>query len=210
MRRSATALLVSGLQNDYFDAKGALAATGSDISAVQAIVPAVERVLGAARDADCLIVHVQERTLEGGMSDSPAWRAQYELNGWQDTFAAEGTWGEEALDGFAPQDDELVVERYRPGAIYDTRASVLLRSAGVGRVVVVGAETHRTILATAIQAACLDYEVVVPEGAVASADPARHAAAITVLGSWAHVVDVDGAVERLARLPRPMHRTLEG
>jgi nicotinamidase-related amidase len=192
---SATALLLSGLQNDFFDPRGALAASGADLSAIQAIVPDVEHVLRGAREAGYLIVHTPERTLEAGMSDSPAWRRQYELNGWLDSFAAERTWGEEALDGFEPKAGEPVVHRYRAGALSDTRASVLQRSADVGRVILVGVETHRAILATAIQAVCLDYEIVVPESAVASADPEHHAAAISVLRSWAHVVGVDGALD---------------
>ena len=197
MPGSATALLVSGLQNDFFDERGALAVSSADVSGLRAIVPTIERVLAVAREVGCLVVHTPERTLEAGMSDSSAWGVQYELNSWSRAFAAEGTWGEDPLAGFAAEAGEPVVHRYRAGALYDTRASVLLRSAGIGRLILVGAETHRTILATAIQAACLDYEVVVPEAAVASADRERHDTAIAVLRSWAHVVDVDEALDEL-------------
>jgi nicotinamidase-related amidase len=195
--------MATGFQNDFVADEGALAATSGGVDAIQAMLPEAARVLAAAREAGWLVVHLPERTLRDGMSDSDAWRAQRALNGWRTAFAAEGSWGERFVEGFEPEPGELVVERSRPGALVDTRASVLLRSAGASRVVLVGVETHRSILATAIQAVCLDYEVVVPIQAVASADEALARAAVDVLRSWAQVVDVDSLVAEAAPAREP-------
>lgn len=197
MGRAPTALVLLGLQHDVCDPRGALAAAGGDVSGMPAMLGAAARVLEAARTAGAPIVHAPEQALAGGLSDSRAWRAQLELNGLAEPPAAEGTWGEEIVAGFEPREDELVVPRHRPGALYDTRASVLLRSARVRRLVLVGAETHRAVLATAVQAVSLDFEVIVPVDAVAAADPLLGVAAVQVLGSWARVAELEAAVEEL-------------
>lgn len=197
MQLGGTAVLLSGLQRDFCDERGALVAGGGDAAEIQLMLPYAERVLAAARAAGSLVLHVPERTLRDGMSDSSAWRAQYALNGWSNAIAVEGSWGEGAVDGFVPEAGEPVVHRYRPGALYDTRTVVLLRSACISRVVLVGAETHRTILATAIQAACLDYDVVIPQQAVASSQSELGEAALLAMRSWARVVETTELLREL-------------
>lgn len=192
-----TAFLLSGLQHDFCSEHGALAALGADLTAVQAALPQVQRVLTAVRTAGLLVIHLPEQALRGGMSDSHAWQDQRARNGWRHAIAAEGGWGEGFVEGFGPERGEPVVHRHRPGGLYDTRASVLLRSAGVAQVILAGVETHRTILATAIQAACLDYRVVIPAQAVASTEPVLGPAAIQSLGSWARLLDVDDLLHEL-------------
>jgi nicotinamidase-related amidase len=192
---SSTALLVCGLQNDLCSDNGAFASAGFDISPIGSMLPEARRVLTLARDAAMLVLHLPEEVLPGGASEAPAWREQGTFNGWPATAFRKGTWGAEAIGGFLPLAGEPVVPRHRSGGLSDTRAAVLLRSAGVRRVILVGAETHRAILATAIQAVCLDLEVLVPRDAVAGIAEPVSAAALQVLASYARLVSVDDMLE---------------
>jgi|GEM_PF-5539724 len=200
----ALGLIACGFQRDFCERDGALAASGRSVEPIRAILGEAERVLAAARAAGIVVLHSPERALARGMSDSPAWRDQARLNGWTQPIAAEGEPGERILDAFAPLPGELVVPRHRPGALIDSRASVLLRSAGVDRVIVIGVELHRAVLATALQAVCLDYRVSVPRDAVGGSDAAAGRAALAALASWARVVATD---ELLAALPAPRPAT---
>ena len=55
-----TALLVIDMQRDFLDARGYAAKAGLDIAPLQAAVPAVHRLLDAARAAGLMIVHTRE------------------------------------------------------------------------------------------------------------------------------------------------------
>src|SRR5688572_18101023 len=56
----STALLVIDLQNDFLAPDGYLAKKGYDLSPLRAILPAVNRVIDAARAAGCLIVFTRQ------------------------------------------------------------------------------------------------------------------------------------------------------
>jgi biuret amidohydrolase len=153
------------------------------------MMPAARSILSIARSSGMPVLHLPECALQNGLSDSAGWRDQRARNGWPEELAHEGTWGHAFVPALAPTVGELVVDRYRPGGLVDTRAPVLLRAGNVRRVVVAGVETHRAILATAIQAVCLDFEVVIARESVGSTDIDRGEAALEVLqSSWAEVV----------------------
>ena len=57
---TSTALLVIDLQNDFLSPDGYLANKGYDLSPLRAILPAVNRVIDAARAAGCLIVFTRQ------------------------------------------------------------------------------------------------------------------------------------------------------
>lgn len=193
----AVALIACGFQHDFCDPNGALAASGRSVEPIVEMLGEAERILAAAREAGVVVLHSPERVLLHGISDSPAWRDQAQLNGWTEPIAVEGEPGERVLDAFAAISGELCVPRHRPGALIDSRASVLLRSARVDRVIVIGVELHRAILATALQAVCLDYRVTVARAAVAGTDVRAGNAALEVLASWARVVETDELLEGL-------------
>lgn len=184
-----TALLLTGFQNDFCHPLGALGTGGRELGSVREAVPAALRLLEEARRAGVAVVHVAEVTLSDGLSDSEAWARRRRGAGGPGLAAVQGSWGHRFLEGFDPHPEELVVNRYRPTSLSDTRTEVLLRSNGVRTLIVAGVETHATVLATAIDGACRDYVVVVPPDCVAGTLPELHRAAMAVLPAWAELVD---------------------
>ena len=57
---ASTALLVIDLQIDFLSPKGYLASKGYDTAPLRAILPAVNRVIDAARAAGCLIIFTRQ------------------------------------------------------------------------------------------------------------------------------------------------------
>jgi ureidoacrylate peracid hydrolase len=68
---SMTALVVVDVQNDFCDPTGAAGAGGSDTSAAMAMIPALNRLLAAARENGTHIVFVQ--TIHEPSTDSEVW-----------------------------------------------------------------------------------------------------------------------------------------
>lgn len=194
----ATALLLTGLQKAYSGPGSAMAAGGLDVSPLRASYPHLSKILAAARGAELPILHFRELSLADGVSDSAAWRNYRERAGSGIPISPNDPRGLEFLDDFAPEPGEFVIDRFRPSGLQDTRADVLLRSAGIRNLIIAGAETHRSVLATVLQAVGLDYLVTVPSEATASARPEMHDAALGILDAWIELLPVSEVVARLA------------
>ena len=182
--RPGRALILTGLQRAYCDPRGDLAARGSRVEVLAAVVSRAAALLADARAAGAVVVHLVEAVLPAGRSDSPSWRRS-RLRG---ATSVATDLAAEIVPSLRPREDELVVERYRLGGFIDTRTEVLLRSNAVGTIILAGVETHGSVLATAIEAAELDYDVFVAEDCVAARDVRLHEVALDLLRIWTAVV----------------------
>jgi nicotinamidase-related amidase len=149
-----------------------MARRGEDISHNAAIVPAIARLLEAARAAGAMVVHVNGQY--GLASGSPA--SLFGRDGPKVTMeiCLPGSWGARQLDELAPLPGEPLVVKHRLSAFVDTGLDLLLRSNAIRTLVVVGTATPACIESTVRDARFRDYEVVVPEDAVGARGRMRH------------------------------------
>jgi nicotinamidase-related amidase len=178
-----TAVLVIDMQNDYCASDGHLARHGRDISAIAAIIPCIGRLLRAARDAGVLVVYSRQTTLHGDASVSPARRRYKELAkpGLGSDYPLAGTRGHEIVPDLAPAASDIVVDKFRSSAFFQTPLDLILRANGRKTAIICGAVTEGCVESTVRDAAHHDYFPVVASDAVASNDAALHAAAMTVM-----------------------------
>lgn len=183
-----TALLLVDMQHDFVDADGQFGMMGVDLSMFSDSRPKLASLLDAARAAHVLVVHIQNTQLPGRRSDSPAQiRFNLLLHGSarQDSsplsYTLPGTPGHEFAKEFTPEEDELVVRKYRSSGFWGTNLDLLLRSNGVETVVVTGCTTEGCVESTARDAMFNDYYVVVAEDCVASDDPRQHDASMLLM-----------------------------
>src|ERR1051325_7789224 len=75
---AVTALLVIDLQVDFLSPDGYLARKGYDPSPLLAIIPNVNAVIAAARDAGCTLIHTRQgnRADRADMTPYHVWRRQ--------------------------------------------------------------------------------------------------------------------------------------
>ena len=83
-----------------------------------------------------------------------------------DGWMIEGTTGAEIVAGLAPHDRDLVLRKNKPSAFFGTPLTGYLQESGVDTVVVIGGSTSNCVRATVIDAASLNYRVVVPADCV--------------------------------------------
>jgi nicotinamidase-related amidase len=168
---SGTALLVVDMQRDFLE-PGAPAQTLGGL----ALIPRINRLSAAARRARVPVVFTHERH-RADLSDFGI-ELEYER-----VHCLEGSPGAELAPGLVvePRDYHITSKR-RYDAFQGTDLHELLRSLGIGTLVVTGVCTDVCVSATVQRARCLDYRVFVVTDGVAATSRARHAAALRCLG----------------------------
>ena len=133
-----TALLLIDMQRDFVEPDGAFGKLGIDLSMYRDSVPHLARLLGDARRASILVIHVQNTTLPGRLSDSPAqirfnlrMHAGERQDGVPLRYSIAGTPGHEFVSELTPRTGEPVVSKHRSSAFWGTDLEILLRSNGI-------------------------------------------------------------------------------
>ena len=92
--------------------------------------------------------------------------------------------------GIGPSDSDLVVTKTRVGAFSGTDLDLLLRAQGIDTLILFGIATSGVVLSTALQAADLDYRVVILKDCCADLDPDTHSFLVEkILPRQATVID---------------------
>ena len=109
-----------------------------------------------------------------------------------------GTWGAAAAEGVEPQNGDIVVEKMRTSAFYNTRLMTLLQGFGTEAVIVTGAWTHMSIEHTARYGADAGYRMLVVSDGCSSINDEWHNAGLNyALTAVAEVVTRDHVMQAL-------------
>jgi gluconolactonase len=192
-----TAMIIQDLQNDVISEGGAFAGDGGyDHAKSQNVVENVARLAAAARSVGVPVIHVHyvvDPGAPGTKLNAGLYRAVKDSNA-----LVRGTWGAAAAPGVEPQEGDLVVEKMRTSAFYNTRLMTLLQGFGTEAVIVTGAWTHMSIEHTARYGADAGYRMIVISDACSSINDEWHNAglnyALTAIGE---VASLEQAVEAL-------------
>jgi nicotinamidase-related amidase len=183
-----TALLLIDMQCDFVEPDGAFGMLGIDLSMYRETRPRLTGLLEEARRAPVLVVHVQNTTLPGRLSDSPA-QIRFNLRMHEANrrdaaplrYSVEGTPGHEIVEELRPEAGEIVVKKHRSSAFWGTDLDLLLRSNGVRTVVIGGCTTEGCVESTARDAMFNDFYVVIAVDCVASDDREQHDASLLLM-----------------------------
>ena len=77
-------------------------------------------------------------------------------------------WSSQILDAVAPQSGDIVIEKHRWDAFFQTDLDTILRNLDVRRLVIAGLQTNVCVETTARTAMMKNFEVAVPEDAVST------------------------------------------
>lgn len=192
-----TAMIIQDLQNDVISEGGAFAGDGGyDHAQSQNVVENVARLAAAMRSVGVPVIHVHyvvDPGAPGTKLNAGLYRAVKESNA-----LVRGTWGAAAAPGVEPQEGDLVVEKMRTSAFYNTRLMTLLQGFGTEAVIVTGAWTHMSIEHTARYGADAGYRMIVVSDACSSINDEWHNAglnyALTAIGEVASLEQVIEAI----------------
>lgn len=142
-----SAVIVVDMQNDFVKPNGTLV-----VPDAARTIDNINRLLGQARMAGVPVVFTQDTHMEGDK----------EWDIWPE-HCRRDTWGWQIIDELAPLEGDLVVQKSRYDAFYDTSLDhYLSRVWDVDHLVIVGTVSSICVLHTAASAGLRWFHVVVP------------------------------------------------
>jgi len=167
------ALIVVGLQNDFFHKQGN-AVKGEDPAAIlsrQAIVPKIEQLIYRARAQGIPVIFTRMTIDRKTLSEPMRVKGEGLKN------ARKGTWGSEYFR-LSPQEGDLEVENHRYSAFVGTNLDLILRSLNCKSVLLAGVRTDICVDCTAKEAFMKDYHVAIVGDCCSGSSPEAHEAAL--------------------------------
>jgi ureidoacrylate peracid hydrolase len=186
------ALVIVDVQNDFCHEDGAAARMGLDISAVQAVVPAIEGLIDLARETDVPRIYLRGEHSQWFNSDVWVRRGAKgrSVDATRIPVVQAGSWGAEFYR-VRPREDELVITKHRYSGFAYTPLELALQTLKVTNVVLSGTATNVCVEATARDAIMRGYYPVIVADCVASGQAHLHDSALEDMKEYL------GAVVRL-------------
>lgn len=178
-----SALLIIDVQNDFCAEGGYFHSLGKDTSMIRDMIPTLIKLVDETRSLGIRIIWIQQTTLPGGCSDSPAWLYCKTRDGKRPDYVTKGTWGHEFVDGLQPLNGETVMQKFRFSAFTKTPLDLLLQASDIKTVIIAGVVTQGCVEATTRDASYHDYFTVVIEDCVASTSRDLHEASLKYMAS---------------------------
>jgi nicotinamidase-related amidase len=192
-----TALLIIDMQNDLAHADGK-----AFIPDAAHKLPVMSAILDAFREAREPVIHVV-RSYRADAWDVerfrvPAFQADR-------GFVVERTWGAQIADRLAPEPGEPVIVKQRFSAFAFTELDLLLRRAGVTKIVVVGVNLPNCPRMTMYDAVGLDYDVVAVADALATTSDETHRVNLQDLAAvGVRIAEANDVIREVARTSERM------
>jgi nicotinamidase-related amidase len=200
-----TALLVIDIQVDFAAPHGFFGRGGTDLSTVEPAIDAIERVIGAARQAGMPIVFV--RAIDPAITSSamPRWLERRGITGTAELCRA----GSPGADYYRvqPEPGDIEIAKNCYDAFLETDLADILRQRGIASVIVTGVATDCCVDSTSRAAFLRDFDVFVVSDACAAGAPHLHFGALTALAqNVALLTDTAALTRALASLaPATFH-----
>jgi len=164
-------------------------------SAAQAAVDETDRLLGAARAADLPVFYTR---LPREEAIATASRGAFDLK----KVGGPSTWdpdaGYDIHPDIAPTDEDVVIEKPKPSAFFDTHFGNILRHLDVDTLVITGVSTSGGVRATVLDAISSNFHAVVPQECVADRASVPHEVALFDMDmKFADVTPVEEVIETI-------------
>lgn len=206
-----SALVIVDMQRDFCAPGGYLDHQGYDISPTQTLIPRIQHVLYAFRDAGFPVYHTREghRPDLSTLSSRERFRSKNNATGLGigsqgplGRLLVRGEPGHDIVSELYPLDDEPVIDKPGHGAFAHTDFELLLRIRGIKNLVVAGVTTDVCVSTTIREANDRGFDCLLLEDGTAASDPNLHIGACEsikmeggIFGAAAKLDNVIEAVE---------------
>lgn len=171
------ALIIIDMQRDFVEPGGFGDALGNDVSRLQACVPAIARLLAAARRLGLPVIHTREAH-RPDLSDCPSskrMRGDCRLKigdaGPMGRLLVDGEPGNAIIDALKPLPGEVELAKPGKGAFYATPLQEILQQLGVTHLLFTGVTTEVCVQTTMREANDHGYECLLVEDGTESYFP---------------------------------------
>ena len=156
-------------------------------------LPALQRLIGAARTAGCEIVYT---VIEALTRDGRDRSLDHKLCG---MLIPRGAWEGKVIAAVAPAPDEIVLPKTSSGVFNSTNLAYVLRNIGIENLIVGGFLTDQCVDMAVRDGADLGFYMVCASDACASHTEERHRTALRLFGGYCRTQIVDEVLGTLQR-----------
>ncbi|WP_017431200.1 cysteine hydrolase family protein [Vreelandella jeotgali] len=187
MTTTDTALVVIDLQKE----------SGFGLFGMDAVVRNTRRTIAACRAAGIPVIYTRQINRHDGVGlslDEPRHASG------EPQFYADNRDSIDILDEVAPEDGDIVIDKYRWSAFFDTSLDLMLKSLGVKHLIIGGVVTDGCLMTSVFDAYFRDYRLQLVHDMCTASNEGAHMAALTIMANWVYaleVLDTDNAIARV-------------
>jgi nicotinamidase-related amidase len=200
-----TALIVIDLQEDFLSTTGYFALQGYDPAPLRAILPAVNQLIAACREAGIQIIHTRQgyREDRADMTPYEKWRRQ--RSGLEGTnVLLRSSPGFQIVPELDVRPQDIIVDKTCNGAFTYTDFEHVLRAQGITHLLFTGCTTDVCVHTTLREACDRNFQCLTISDACASGDQYAHEAALHMVtvenGIFGALTDTAAVLEGLKKL----------
>jgi ureidoacrylate peracid hydrolase len=183
------ALLVIDMQNSFCHHDGVMYdALGQPLFEIDKTVKATAEAVAAARAAHVPVVFTRHQYRSGHVDFGPLFPQFRDLLQAKQGLLAR-TWDADIIDELEFGPSDLVVDKARLDAFYNTSLDTLLRNMGIARIAVAGVITNACVETSTRAAAMRDYQVTVLSDCTTSGQEQHRAMSLECLEAY-HIASV--------------------
>ncbi|MDT7699725.1 MAG: hypothetical protein QOJ30_2050 [Pseudonocardiales bacterium] len=186
---ATTALVIIDMQRDFCEPGGFGETLGNDVSLLRSVIPPLQAVLTAFREAGLTVIHTREGHVPD-LSDCPPAklnRGEPSLRigdpGPKGRILVRGEYGHDIIDELAPLPGELVIDKPGKGSFHGTTFGAELEGRGITSLVVAGVTTEVCVHTTVREANDRGYECLVLSDCTGSYFPEFQAAGLAMIAA---------------------------
>jgi ureidoacrylate peracid hydrolase len=184
---TGAALLVIDMQNGFLHPEGSVTRNDQPMFEVERVVAETVDLVAETRTAGLPVVYTQH-VFRPDYFDVPPRLRSRDLFSEGDESLVKGSWDAAVADELKPLETEVVVEKNRYDAFLYTDLELVLRTLGIGRLLVCGVATNVCVESTVRSAEQRDFEVTVASDCTSGPADYHHAALASMAYIAAEVV----------------------
>ncbi|SFL85084.1 isochorismatase family cysteine hydrolase [Salibacterium qingdaonense] len=105
----------------------------------------------------------------------------------------------EIIDFIAPENSDIVIDKYRWSAFYETSLDLMLKGLGVEDLIIGGVVTDGCLMTSVFDAYFRDYHVHLVKDMCTSSNEGSHMAAMMIMANWVYNLEVYETTELIKR-----------
>ena len=187
MTNSETALVVIDLQKE----------SGFGLFGLDDVVRNTQRMIDACCAAGVPVIYTRQINRRDGVGlslDEPR-----HPDG-EPCFYADNRDSIEIMEEIKPRETDIVIDKYRWSAFFDTSLDLMLKSLGVKRLIIGGVVTDGCLMTSVFDAYFRDYRIHLVHDMCTASNEGAHMAALTIMANWVYsleVLDTDNMIQCL-------------
>lgn len=167
------------------------------IQNIEQVIKESKRVIDQCRQCGIPVIYTRHVNRRDGVGLS---RGEERTDSGSPVFYCSGTEAVEVMEELEPQPQEIVIDKHRWSAFYQTSLDLYLRSLGVEEIIIGGLVSDGCLMTSLIDGYYRDYQVHLVKEMCATTCDGGHLASVLIMANWVYGLKIYRAEEMLKRL----------